>query len=356
MQSSKRIRPVILSGGSGTRLWPLSTDAKPKQFLALVADRSMFQLTVQRVQRRDSFESPVIVGSIRHRDLIEQQLAEIGAEDSAIILEPAPRNTAAAIALAALASAPDETLLVMPSDHVIDDAEAFHAAVTAALPAARNGFLVTFGISPDRPEVGYGYIKQGEALISNAHRVDAFIEKPDVATARDFVERGCFLWNGGIFLFQASDFIAAMADHAPDVLDAAGKAMAARAEEGNCLFPEASSFSRSPAISIDYAVMEKARNVAVVPLDAGWSDLGSWDALFDHAMKDESGNVMTGDVHQIESYGCHIRTEGPLVAAVGVNDLIVLATRDHVLIVPRGQAQKVKAVVELLSLNRPDRK
>ena len=247
----------------------------------------------------------------------------------------------------------------MPSDHVIADVDAFRDAIDAALASANDGWLVTFGIAAQTPDTGYGYIRTGAPIAEGVRRVDRFVEKPDRATAEAYLAEGCYAWNGGIFLFRADAYLAALDAHAPAITDAARASMAAAKREGLRLYPEAAAFAASPSDSIDYAVMEKAEKVAVVPVDMGWSDVGSWDALHDLAIKDAGGNTHYGEVVAIDTTGCLIRSSGPLVAAVGVKDLIVIATGDAILIMPRGSSQEVKRAVEALkkdghiTLDRP---
>ena len=358
MSDDDRIIPVILSGGSGTRLWPLSRSGKPKQLLSLTHDETMLQLTARRVADRARFAAPLVVANAAHVEMIEAQFAQIGMTDATLILEPVGRNTAPAIALAALAAPPDAVLLVMPSDHVIGKIDAFLAAVESALPLVMKGWLATFGIAAHAPETGYGYICAGELLAPGVNRVERFVEKPDRATAERYIAEGGYAWNGGIFLFRADALLAAFEAYAPEILAAARNAMAARHIEGRRLHPDAAAFAASPSDSIDYAVMEQAERVAVVPVDMGWSDVGSWDALHELAA-DLDGNAHHGEVVAIDTSGCLIRSEGPLIAAVGVKDLIVIATGDAVLILPRGSSQDVKRAVEALkrdghiALDRP---
>jgi mannose-1-phosphate guanylyltransferase len=334
------IVPVILSGGSGTRLWPMSRDERPKQFLALTGDRTMFQLTLDRAGDPDRFAEPLIVANARHADLIENQLE---GRPATLILEPLARNTAPAIALAALAANPADPLLVMPSDHVITDIPAFMAAIDAALPLVERGWLATFGITPDAPETGYGYIQMGGEEAPGTHRVDRFVEKPDAVTAEAMIAQGGYVWNGGIFLFRADAYLRALAEFAPAMLDAARAAMEAATQTGQRILPDADAFAASPSDSIDYAVMEKADRVAVVPVSMGWSDIGSWDAL--HAL--DAGHK--GDVLALDTANCLIRSDGSIrIHAVGVSDLIVVASGNDVLILPRGQSQDVKRIVEAI--------
>ena len=342
-----KITPVILSGGSGTRLWPMSRAARPKQFLKLTGAETMLQLTARRTATA-GFNPPILVANAAHAAEIEAQLDEALIEGATLLLEPAARNTAPAIALAALLAGPDALLLVMPSDHVIADADAFRTAIGAATPVCADGWLATFGIRPDTPETGYGYIKRGEAITPGVQRVERFVEKPDLATAERYLADGNYSWNGGIFLFKASAYLDALAVHAPEVLEVAREAMAGAQRTGARVFPDAAAFGRAPSESIDYAVMEKAERVAVVPVEMGWSDVGSWDALHQLAPRDDLGNAHQGEVVAIDTSGCMLRTDGPLVAAVGIRDLIVIATSDAVLILPRGSSQEVKRAVDQL--------
>ena len=350
------ITPVILSGGSGTRLWPMSRAERPKQMLALTAAQTMLQLTALRTSDDARFARPIVVANRAHADMVEHQLAAVDILPAALILEPAGRNTAPAIALAALAATdPASPLLVMPSDHVIDDIPAFHAAIEAALPHVADGWLVTFGIAPDAPETGYGYIRIGAPIGGGVSRVERFVEKPDQASATEMLASGGHAWNGGIFLFRADAYLDALAAHAPAMLDAARTAMAKAERQGDRIHPDAISFMASPADSIDYAVMEKAARVAVVPVAMGWSDLGSWDALHAMGPHDGGGNALGGDVIAIDATGCLIRSDGPTIAAIGISDLIIVASGNHVLVLPRGRSQEVKAIVEeLKARDKPD--
>ena len=342
------IIPVILSGGSGTRLWPMSTPEKPKQLLALTAKDTMLQLTVSRTSG-ERFEAPIVVANARHAEEIEKQLEAIGTPARNLILEPVGRNTAPAIALAALAAgAGREALLVMPSDHVIADVGAFHAAIRAALPLVEQGWLVTFGIDPHSPETGYGWIHIGGAIGPRIHKVESFIEKPPRDRAEAMLAAGDHAWNGGIFLFRADAFLEALAVHGPTMLHAAEQAMLKAQTQGARIYPDAESFEQSPSESIDYAVMEKASRVAVVPVSMGWSDVGSWDALHTISASDEHGNACNGDVVAIETANCLVQADGVRVALVGVTDLIVVANGKDVLVMPRGRSQEVKKLIEAM--------
>jgi mannose-1-phosphate guanylyltransferase len=337
------IIPVILSGGGGTRLWPMSTAEKPKQFLALTAAQTMFQLTVQRVCNRAIFDAPLIVANAGHAALVKDQLDAIGVTDARLLLEPCARNTAPAIALAAIAvSDPDAVLLVMPSDHVITDVPAFHGATQSALALVEQGWMVTYGIAPTGPETGYGYICMGEPLGSGLRRVDRFVEKPTRDAADAMLAQGNYSWNGGIFLFRADAYLNALAVHAPDILHAAQQAMAGAVHNGASISPDAKSFAACPADSIDYAVMEKAQQVAIIPVSMGWSDVGSWDALYDLRKQDSSGNAITGTARTRNASGNLIHADGIRISVNGVDDLIIIANGQEVMIMPRGRSQEVK--------------
>lgn len=342
------ITPVILSGGGGTRLWPLSTPQTPKQFLALTGEHTMFQLTVARVMDRTQFAAPVVVANAEHAEIVEAQLAAIGVTDAILLLEPCARNTAPAIALAALAlDDPTSPMLVMPSDHVILDPAAFQAATTALLPLVENGWLATYGISPTGPETGYGYIQYGAEQSNGVHAVARFVEKPDAARAAEMIAGGDHVWNGGIFLFRADIYLGVLAVHAPEMLASAQAAMDKAERFDNRIHPDQAEFAACPSDSIDYAVMEKAAKeaggrVAVAPVSMGWSDVGSWDALHELGGKDDDGNTTIGSVRLSEATGNLIHADGIRVSVHGVSDLIVVATGNEVLILPRGSSQKVR--------------
>jgi mannose-1-phosphate guanylyltransferase len=343
--NSTLIQPVVLSGGAGTRLWPISQASRPKQFLALAGDRTMLQSTVARVTDNHLFAAAIIVGSASHADLIEAQLHEVEITPRQLILEPYPRNTAPAITLAAHSVAPDQLLLVMPSDHVIGNRRAFLDAVAAARQSAEQGWLITLGVRPTRAETGYGYIKRGSALTAEVFRADCFVEKPDPQTAAAYVRDGSYDWNAGIFLFRADRLLEEMASRAPEVVTATKASIEGAELVGSRLYPAPSSFARSPGCSIDHAVMEKADRVAVAPVDMEWSDVGSWEALYDVGGPDHDGNVRLGDVKVSATRNSLVRSEGPTVVTMGINNLIVVATRDAVLVVPRGMSQGVKEAI-----------
>jgi mannose-1-phosphate guanylyltransferase/mannose-1-phosphate guanylyltransferase/mannose-6-phosphate isomerase len=343
-----RVRPVILSGGSGTRLWPLSRRDWPKQLIALTGDLSLLQLTAMRTPPSDRFAAPILVASERHADEILAQLGEVSIAPDCVILEPAARNTAPAVALAAFAADPDDLLLVMPSDHMIADGDAFLRAIDQGAALARAGWMVTLGLAPTRPETGFGYIRLGARLDGSAREVAEFVEKPERARAEAYCASGDYLWNGGIFLFTAGRFLAELHRHARAIHGHVRDSVAAAERDGPCLRPDPIAFAGTPSVSIDFAVMEKVDRIAVVPVEMGWSDVGSWDALHAISPCDEDGNTHHGEVFAIDTRRCLIRSEGPVVAAVGVRDLIVIATPDAVLIMPRGASQEVKRAVEAL--------
>lgn len=336
------IIPVILSGGSGTRLWPLSTAARPKQFLPLVGDKSLFHATLERVSDRKIYLPPVVVANISHKELCREELGS--SKGARLILEPCARNTAAAIVMAAEAIAkahgPEQLMLVMPSDHVIGDVESFHRAVALGLAATDAGRLVTFGVTPTGPETGYGYLEAGPAIegAPGSFEVERFTEKPELNKAKEMVATGRHYWNGGIFMFRAGDFLDEAKRHAPDIYEAAVRAMAGADEEGECIIPRLSELAPCPSISVDYAVMERSHRVAMVPLDAGWSDVGSWDALADI---DTAGSSQAQTI-AINSQNCYVRSDGMKVALLGVEDLIVVASSDQILVMRKGHSQDIR--------------
>ncbi|HVT34613.1 MAG TPA: mannose-1-phosphate guanylyltransferase/mannose-6-phosphate isomerase [Nevskiaceae bacterium] len=344
------LSPVILSGGSGTRLWPLSRKNLPKQFLALSGDATLFQQTVERTRALAGVGAPIVVCSEEHRFLVAEQLRALNVEGASILLEPMPRNTAPAIALAAcqaLANDAEATLLVLPADHLIGDTSSFAEAVGKALPLAEQGWLVTFGIRPEAPETGFGYIKRAEAAGAAGFRVERFVEKPDAATAQKYVEAGDYEWNSGMFLFKASRYLDELQQHAPTIY-AAGKAAFEKAKADlDFVRVDKEAFAASPDTSIDYAVMEKTTRAAVVPVSCAWSDIGSWDALWAASQRDGDGNRLEGDVIAIDSRNCFVRgTDRRLVAALGLDDIVIVDTPDAVLVAPRTRVQDVKRLVE----------
>ena len=340
--------PVILSGGAGTRLWPLSRELYPKQFLRLVAERTMLQETVARTEGLPGLAPPIVVCNENHRFMVAEQLRELGTAPQAIVLEPQGRNTAPAAAIAALlvsgGADADPVLLVLPADHVITDVPAFQAAVAVGRVAAESGSLVTFGVVPDRAETGYGYIRR-DAGPGPAFSVAKFVEKPDSATARGYVESGEYYWNSGMFMFRASAYLAELGRYAPAMLAACRAALAAAGRDLDFLRLPAQEFASCPSDSIDYAVMERTDRAVVVPLAAGWSDVGSWAALADALPRDAEGNVTAGDVLTEDSSGCYLHSTSRLVAAVGLRDHVVVETKDAVLVAPRDRVQDVKELV-----------
>jgi mannose-1-phosphate guanylyltransferase / mannose-6-phosphate isomerase len=345
------LTPVILSGGAGTRLWPLSRELYPKQLLALTGERTMIQQTALRLEGLAA-AGPVVVCNEAHRFLVAEQLRQLGIEPQAIVLEPAGRNTAPAIALAAHAAlkaagpkaAADPLLLVLPADHVIRDVPAFHKAVHAALDAARQGQLVTFGIVPTSPETGYGYIHRGPAS-GAVHRIVRFVEKPSATVAKDFVASGDYYWNSGMFLFGARRYLEELGRLTPEIASACAAAFAAAKADLDFTRVDKQLFEACPSDSIDYAVMEKTADAVVVPLAAGWSDVGSWAALHEASEPDAHGNVSRGDVICEDSEGCYLYSESRLVSAVGLKDHVVVETKDAVLVAPRSRVQDVKKLV-----------
>jgi mannose-1-phosphate guanylyltransferase / mannose-6-phosphate isomerase len=349
------LTPVVLSGGAGTRLWPLSRELYPKQLLALTGSRTLLQQTLLRLEGLDA-SPPVIVCNEAHRFLVAEQLRQLKIEPRAIVLEPFGRNTAPAIALAALAAlkglgadgnAVDPLLLVLPADHVIGDAAAFQQAVHAGLAAAERGLLVTFGVVPTAPETGYGYIQRGAAS-GAAFRIARFVEKPNAQAARGYLESGDHYWNSGMFLFRARRYLKELALLQPEMARVCETAFreATSDLEFTRIAPKA--FEACPADSIDYAVMEKTQDALVVPLAAGWSDVGSWAALHAASPADAHGNVTHGDVVSTDTAGCYLYSESRLVSAVGLEDHVVVETKDAVLVAPRSRVQDVKKLVQQL--------
>ncbi len=343
-----RVTPVILSGGSGSRLWPLSRAGYPKQFQKLTADLSMIQQTALRVVG-DCFAPAVVVTNEAQRFLVAQAFAEIGVALDRILLEPAPRNTAPALAASALYIAqrsPDALLLALPSDHAIADGEAFHEAVARAAAAARNGRIVTFGICPTAPHTGYGYIQAGPGGDGAVRPVVRFTEKPDTDTAARFLAAGSYYWNSGMFMMTAATLVRALERHVPEVLSAARAALRGARPDLDFLRLGVEPFSASPSISIDYAVMERTEDAVMVPLDAGWSDVGSWQSLWRLADRDGADNAIAGDVVAEEVSRSYLRSDGPLVAALGLEDVLLVATDDAVLAAPLTRSEEVKRLVD----------
>jgi mannose-1-phosphate guanylyltransferase/mannose-6-phosphate isomerase len=331
--SPARIVPVILSGGAGTRLWPLSRLGRPKQFLPLDGEESLLKQTAARAA---CWGTPLVVVGAEQAEMAAAELPE-----ARLVIEPCPRGTAAAIALAALEADGDDLLLVMPSDHRIADEAAFRTAVAKGAPAAADGLLVAFGVIPDRPETGYGWIGRGVEIGEGVYHISRFTEKPDRQSAEYYLSKGGHYWNAGIFLFRVRDGLAVLAEQNPDILAAA---RAARTRPA--------AFADAPPLSWDKAVMETSRQAAVVPVEMGWSDLGSWEALHALGPQDAEGNAVSGDAVAVDSRGCLVRSDGPAVVALGVDDLVIVATERAVLVVPRGESQRVGEAIDALEARR----
>lgn len=348
--------PVILSGGSGTRLWPLSRGQHPKQFLPLVSNHSMLQETVLRLQGIGGLKAPIGVCNENHRFMMAEQLREIDVSASAIILEPMGKNTAPAVALAALAAeSEDDVILILPADHVIADVESFQTAVKQANKIAEEGYLVTFGIVPTEPETGYGYIKGGKKHSETAFEVDSFVEKPSLEIAQKYVDSGEYYWNSGMFVFKARRYLEELEKFNPDMLLACRKAYKTAEIDADFVRLDKKVFSQCPADSIDFAVMEKTDQAIVVPLAAEWNDVGSWSALWEVIDKDSDGNAINGDVVTVDSKNCFLHSSERLIATVGIDNLVVIETADAVMVASKDNVQEVKAIVDKLkSQNRPE--
>ncbi len=344
------IIPVILAGGSGTRLWPMSRQHYPKQLLKLFGDRTMLQQTLLRLEGVADLASPIVVCNEEHRFMVAEQLHEIGLSKSSIILEPVARNTAPALALAAIhaqALAENPILLVLSADHMIKDVPAFHSALSQAVEAAQAGHLATFGVNPTRPETGYGYIKAklDRSSSTNFYPVEQFVEKPDLLTAEKYLAEGCYYWNSGMFVFQTESFLRELEKHSPDVVAAAEQAKISSVQDLDFIRVNREAFSQAPNISIDYALMEKSKNVVCVPFSAGWSDVGDWKSFWDLSEKDASGNSLIGDSIDIGSTNTLVFSQDKLVATLGVNNLMIVNTPDAVLVADQSQAQQVKSLI-----------
>jgi len=355
--SSQSLLPVIMAGGSGTRLWPLSRTLYPKQFLTLTGSNSMLQDTVARLQELEN-KAPILICNEEHRFIVAEQLRQRHFEHGGIILEPAGRNTAPAIALAALhatAQGDDPLLLVLAADHVIQNQANFIQAVQQAIPQAAAGKLVTFGIVPHAPETGYGYIRQGKPVSAEAYQVAAFVEKPDLATAEAYLASKEYYWNSGMFMFRASRYLEELAAHRPDILAACRQAMQGVHHDLDFLRLNEAAFLACPDDSIDYAVMEKTKDAVVVPMDAQWSDVGSWSALWEVNDKDQDGNAIRGDVLTTQTRNSYIYAQHKLVSTVGVDDLVIVETKDAVLVANKNNVQDVKSIVsQLKAANRSE--
>lgn len=354
MTADARLVPVILSGGAGLRLWPLSRQLYPKQLLPLVSDRTMIQDTVSRVGGGGRFAAPLIICNEEHRFIIAEQVRALGIEPAAIVLEPEGKNTAPAAAVAAHLLAendPDARMLILPADHAITNGDAFRAAIETAAAAVSDGALATFGIKPDRPETGYGYIEQGAAFNGHdgAYAVSRFVEKPQRSVAEAYLAGGRHYWNSGMFLFPVRGYLDELRRHNPEIVERCSEALNRGRRDLDFFRLDKAAFSSCPADSIDYAVMEKTDRAVVVPADIGWTDVGSWAALWDIGDKDDNGNVLIGDTAAEETEGCYVRSENDhLIATIGVKDLVVVATDDVVLVADKARAQDVKTIVNRL--------
>jgi len=349
VKENEMLLPVIMAGGSGSRLWPLSRQLNPKQFLALTdAQLSMLQSTIRRL---DGLEAglPLLICNEQHRFLAAEQLRQLSMEQASILLEPVGRNTAPAIALAALQATQegdDPILLVLAADHLIQDVDAFHSSIQAAMPFATNGKLVTFGIVPTNPETGYGYIEKGKELGEGGFAVNRFVEKPSLDIAEEYLASGEYFWNSGMFMFRASRYLDELERHQPSILSACRQALAAGMQDMHFVRVDAATFAACPEDSVDYAVMEKTNDAVMVPLDAGWSDVGSWTALWEASNKDAEGNVFKGDVLGHATRNSFVHADSRLVATLGVEDLVIVETKDAVLVAHKNQVQDVKKLVE----------
>lgn len=350
------IVPVILSGGSGTRLWPLSREAYPKQFLPLVDQNTMLQNTALRIAGLADVATPLVVCNQEHRFMVAEQLRAIGIQPATAILEPVGRNTAPAVAVAALhaqCDGADPTLLILPADHVIADVEGFRTAVRQVATHAEAGRLITFGIVPTAPETGYGYIKAGAPLDdSGVCAVERFVEKPDADTAQTYLRSGAYSWNSGMFMFRASAFLAELERLAPTMLAACQQALATGRADRDFLWLDSAAFAACPKDSIDYAVMEKTDHAVVLPLEVGWNDVGSWSALWEVGERNGDGNIARGDVIEVDTRDSYVDATSRLVATVGVEHLVVVETADAVLVATKDRVQDVKTVVDRLKARR----
>ncbi len=342
--------PVILSGGSGTRLWPLSRKHYPKQFLPLVSSHTMVQETILRLSGIKGIKAPIAVCNEDHRFMMAEQLLNIDTPPAAIILEPMGRNTAPAVAMAALtAASEDDVLLILPADHVITNLPAFHQAIAEAKKLAKKGFLVTFGVVPTEPETGYGYIKRDTVEHGDAYGVASFVEKPDLETAKAYLESGAYYWNSGMFAFKAGSFLKELEKYNPTMLESCKQALKNAKVDSDFIRLDKDIFSTCPADSIDYAVMEKTDKAVVIPLEAGWNDVGSWSALWDVREKDTFGNAINGDVFTIDTKNSLIHAHSKMVAVIGVENLVVVETSDALLISSKDRVQDVKEIVRQLT-------
>jgi mannose-1-phosphate guanylyltransferase/mannose-6-phosphate isomerase len=352
-----KITPVILCGGSGTRLWPLSRKEHPKQYLSLIGDNTMLQETILRLRGLDNLTDPIIICNVEHRFLVAEQCQQIDVSNATILLEPLGKNTAPAIAAAALQSIKKTdkvVLLILSADHVIQDVEAFYRAINIASKQAMEGKLTTFGIIPTDAHTEYGYIKASQENVDGAYKVDKFVEKPDFKMAKKYLEKGNYLWNSGMFMFKAKTFISELAMHSPEILMIVNKAVNNAEHDLDFIRLSKKDFELSPSDSIDYALMEKSENVFVVPLDAKWNDIGSWPALYNIGIKDANGNVIEGDVIAQDTTNTYINANHHMVTTIGVDNLIIVDTHDATFIATQDKAKEVKSIVESLKLKGRD--
>jgi mannose-1-phosphate guanylyltransferase/mannose-6-phosphate isomerase len=347
------ITPVILSGGSGTRLWPLSRKLHPKQLLPLLNQTSLLQDTINRLDGLEGIESTIVICNEEYRFMVAEQVHETSIDSRAIILEPVGRNTAPAIALAAfnaLQANEEAVLLVLPADHDIKIVSEFHKAIKTGLQQAQEGHFVTFGIVPDAPETGFGYIKAASAVaVNQVADIEKFVEKPDVDTATQYLKEGGYYWNSGMFMFKASDYLNALKEFAPEIYSASEKAMNAANSDMDFIRVDAEEFKKCPADSIDYAVMEKVSNAVVIPVDIGWSDVGSWSALHAIGEQDENNNIIIGDTKCVSTTNCYVRAETKLVTTLGIEDIIIVDTEDALLVANKNNVQGIKEIVQALT-------
>jgi len=346
-----QVTPVILSGGSGTRLWPLSRKQYPKQYLPLVGDKTMLQDTILRLSGLNNLADPIIVCNADHRFLVAEQCQQIGIKNPTILLEPVGRNTAPAITAAALQllkDSDDSILLVLSADHVIQDVDALHKAINIANQQAKSGKLVTFGIVPTDANIGYGYIKSSKDNSNGGYKVEEFVEKPNLKTAEFYLQQSNYLWNSGMFMFQAHTFINELTTHAPNIVTSVNKAINNATKDLDFIRLDKQAFESAPSDSIDYSLMEKSNNVVVVPLDAKWNDIGAWPALYDIGKKDIQGNVLKGDVITQDTTNTYINADHHMVVAIGVKNLIIIDTPDVTFIATQDKAQEVSSIVESL--------